>query len=127
MEGEQAAGGKLVEFLLESFTDTLDSLQIVLPCSLNDIAVKRLYDFRAIAVGPDLKGVLAFQFEKEGDLFEDLGKMVAGNFGHERVGSLDRSVSGGGGGWALGERSDSGCRGWEEIDYFMTKSEITMR
>jgi len=28
---------------------------------------------------------------------------------------------------ALAEMSDSGCRGWEKMDYFMTKSEITMR
>ena len=91
-----------MEFLLEGFADSLDALQIVLPGPLNDIAVKRSHDLGTIAVGSDFEGVLSFQFEKEGNLFEDFGKMVASNFWHDGGASSDRSVPGSGGDGSAG-------------------------
>ena len=75
---EFAGAGEFVELLLEGVADALDALEFVVARQLDDVAGVTLDDVGAVAVGADLEGVFAFQFEKLGDVLENFDEVVAG-------------------------------------------------
>ena len=68
---------KFVKLLLQRVTDSLDSLEIVLPGLCDNVAGKLRYRFRSGSIRPDLKGVLAFQFEEKSNFLQCLSQGFA--------------------------------------------------
>ena len=63
----QAAGHRqLVQLVLEGFPDSIDPLEVAIPRPLNQIALKRSHDFRAMAEGADFEGCFALQLQQKG-------------------------------------------------------------
>ena len=75
-----------MELLLEGISDTLDPLEIIIRCPINNIAVKRSDNFGAVSIGTNLEWILALELQKERDLVKYISEMIAGNFIHDRVG-----------------------------------------
>ena len=70
------------DFLAQGFADAGDAFQLVLADEGAKVAFEHFEGAGAVVVGADFEGVLALEFEQEGDALEDFDDLVAGNGGH---------------------------------------------
>jgi len=62
--------------------NAFDAAKVAIDGSGKDIAIKRPDYFGAVTIRSDLKRILALQLQQEGNFFQNISQMIAGNFSH---------------------------------------------
>ena len=89
---EATSGGEFVELLLQGVAYAFDSFELIVFCTLEEIALEVPDDVCAVAVGAGFEGVFALKLEQKGDFFESSGE-IFGSQGHGRTMSPSRQSS----------------------------------
>ncbi len=81
VEFKFAGACQFVELVAQCVTDSLDAVELVFLGKFHDLAIEISNGLSALPVGADLEGVVALEFQKQGDFLKDFCQIFSRHAG----------------------------------------------